>query len=315
MTRQPARLAVTAVCLAVLACSSSGGPGPDAAATVNALNGYVQQTLTAQALHPPSPSPAKPSAVPTATARPTDAPLPTALPTAMRPSLTPPPLPTATVAAEPARPNGSVYHAAYTTVAPVVDGNLGEWNALAFFADTPVYRPENWSGVTDNSASFSLAWDTTNLYLAAIVMDDVHVQTQHGALIFKGDSLEILLDADLGGDYDVTHLNADDFQLGLSPGALNGDQPEAYLWFPADRAGSATLPLAAQPDGQGYRLEAAIPWALFNLGPTGGNRYGFVLSASDDDTPGAAEQQSLVASVSTRKLVDPTSWGTLALDK
>jgi hypothetical protein len=214
-----------------------------------------------------------------------------------------------------ARPNGESYHAVYAPGAPTIDGQLGEWNPMPYTFDTPVYKPENWTGAADNSVSFNLAWNQQYLFLAAIVVDDVHVQTQHREMIYLGDSLEILLDADLAGDFATTRLNADDYQLGLSPGALNGDVPEAYLWFPASISGPAgTVQLAAQPDGQGYRLEAAIPWLVFGLTPAGNARYGFVLSASDNDTPGTAAQQSLISTVKTRKLLDPTSWGTLVLD-
>jgi len=297
--------------VAALACSASG-PGPDTVATVEALNAYVRQTLTAQTSLPPGPA--------TDTPAPTTGPLPfftaTPLPTSPEP---PSPAPAETEppsAATPqlARPNGDVYHAAYAPIAPVIDGRLDEWNAMPYQLGYVVYKPENLVDAADNSVSFSLAWNPQYLFLAAIVVDDVHVQTQHAEKIYLGDSLEILLDTDLTGDFTATYLDADDYQLGLSPGALNGDAPEAYLWYPASHAGTATVQLAAQPDGAGYRLEAAIPWAVFNFNPTGDARFGFVLSASDDDTPDTAEQQSMIATAGTRKLVDPTSWGTLALD-
>jgi hypothetical protein len=304
-----------ALLLPALACSDSG-PGPDTVATVNALKIYVEQTLTAETSLAPI--------GPTDTPEPTSGPLPfrtQPLPSSPEapspaPADTEPPADTAQPpSADLARPNGDIYHVAYAPTGPVIDGQLDDWNPMPYQFSTPVYKPEDWAGPSDTSVSFNLAWNPQYLFLAAIVVDDVHVQTQHAEMIYLGDSLEILLDTDLGGDFTATHLDADDYQLGLSPGALNGDTPEAYLWYPASRAGAATaVQLAAQPDGSGYRLEAAIPWALFNLTPAGNERYGFVLSASDDDTPDTAEQQKMIATVGTRKLVDPTSWGTLALD-
>ena len=162
---------------------------------------------------------------------------------------------------------------------------------------------------------FALGWDSGYLYLAANVTDDVHAQTQHGELIFRGDILEVLLDKDLAGDFDSTALSADDYQLGLSPGALSGDSPEAYLWFPAGKAGKpAGVVLAARQAGAGYSLEAAIPWSLFGLTPGGGLRLGFAVSGSDNDALGTADQQSMISSAPARKLADPTTWGTLVLD-
>jgi hypothetical protein len=143
------------------------------------------------------------------------------------------------------------------------------------------------------------------------------VQTQTGEAIFKGDSLEILLDADLGGDYSSQRLSADDFQLGLTPGEQKIGGPDAYLWFPSSQAGRpAGVAVAAHQDetGNGYYLEAAIPWSVFGLAPAAGNRFGFTLSSSDDDTPDSAEQQSMISTSPVRALANPTTWGTLVLD-
>jgi len=310
--------ATSALLLAALACANAGS-GPDAAATVEALNRIVQQTLAVQTRLPPGP-PATDTPAPTPRLLPSHTPTllpaspqqPSPAPTEPPPTATLPPEVTATALA---RPNGLIYHATHVLEAPAIDGLLYEWSPMPYSFSTPVYRPENWVDANDNSVGFSLAWNEQFLFLAAIVTDDMHVQTQHGEMIYRGDSLEILLDADLAGDYTTARLSADDYQLGLSPGTLNGDTPEAYLWYPASRSGAATtVQLAALPDGQGYRLEAAIPWALFDLAPAGGTRLGFALSASDDDTPDSAEQQSLISTTSTRRLLDPTSWGTLALD-
>ena len=316
--------------LAGLACATPG-TGPDAAATVEALNQQVAATLAAQTAVPtglpantplpttkvwpatvtapapasPVPPTPQPTPWPTFVAPPTSTPLPT-------PSL--PPTPSATPT-DVARSNGPLLRVAFAPVGPTIDGTLGEWNALPFYFDTPVYKHENWVGPADNSVSFSLVWNQRYLFLAALVTDDYHVQTQQREMMYQGDSLEILFDADLAGDFATQRLTSDDLQLGLSPGALNGDQPQAWLWFPASLSGAATtVALSAAPEGQGYRLEAAIPWALFNVTPAGNQRFGFVLSASDNDVAGTAEQQSLITSQTTRKLTDPTTWGTLVLD-
>jgi len=65
--------------------------------------------------------------------------------------------------------------------------------------------------------------------------------------------------------------------------------------------------------GEGYDLEAKIPWVVFGITPSEGAFYGYALSLSDNDLPGTATWQSMVSSVITRKLANPTSWGTLIL--
>ncbi|MBI4770974.1 MAG: LysM peptidoglycan-binding domain-containing protein, partial [Chloroflexi bacterium] len=170
-------------------------------------------------------------------------------------SVAPAPVATAAPPGAFTRPNGLPIHAAHRATPPQIDGDLGEWS-LSNSISQVVYRPENWAGPADQGVTFAVGWDGTYLYLAASVVDDVHVQTQHGELIYKGDSLELLLDADLGGDYWYSNLSADDYQVGLSPGALTGDRPEAYLWYPASRAGlPGGVLLAARPNGGGYQLE------------------------------------------------------------
>jgi hypothetical protein len=214
------------------------------------------------------------------------------------------------------RPNGLPYHAGYAGTAPTIDGQLTDWSTLPGLLVLATYKPDNWKGLNDCSVAFGIQWDTTYLYLAAKVTDDVHVQTQHKEYIYKGDSLEILLDTDLKGDFSITTLSPDDFQLGLSPGALSGDTPEAYLWFPTEYTRALTeVKVAAQPDGSGYRLEAAIPWSVLKVTPAAGTAYGFVLSASDNDTPGTAAQETLITTTAARKLTNPTTWGTLILDQ
>jgi hypothetical protein len=48
--------------------------------------------------------------------------------------------------------------------------------------------------------------------------------------------------------------------------------------------------------------------------PLAGGRYGFALSLSDNDVAGSSTFQSMVSSVDTRELTDPTTWGTLILE-
>jgi hypothetical protein len=102
----------------------------------------------------------------------------------------------------------------------------------------PVYGSENWSGEADLSAQYMLGWDEDALYLAARIFDDRYVQEAFEEDIYQGDSVEILLDTDVAGDFYLEALNGDDFQLGISPGNPSpGADPEAYLWYPAAEAG------------------------------------------------------------------------------
>lgn len=212
------------------------------------------------------------------------------------------------------RPNGLPVIADFFSAPPVIDGDLSEWDANQYGANQITYGAGAWTGGSDASATYSLGWDSANLYAAVRVTDDTFVQVASGRTMYKGDSAEILFDADLLGDFSGSTLSSDDFQLGFSPGNFNTVAPSAYRWFPASQEGSLSSAevMAARTDS-GYILEIRVPWAVFGTSPVSNRHYGFVLSISDDDSTGTAVQQSLVSSVGTRILTNPTSWGTLVL--
>ncbi len=209
-------------------------------------------------------------------------------------------------------------HAAHLNTPPAIDGNLSEWGTLANTANQAVYLPGNWTGASDASATYSLGWDANKLYLAAYVKDDVFVQTQSGSLLYLGDSLELIFDTQLGTDSGSTVQSSDDYQLGISPGGLttgNNPPPQSYRWYPGSLRGVPSgLSIASVKLSDGYAVEAAIPWSALGVTPSGGNTFGFAFSVSDNDAVGTAQQQTLVSSIGTRKLTNPTTWGVLLLD-
>lgn len=226
------------------------------------------------------------------------------------------PFPTAT----PTRPppttrSGANIEATYMENPPALDGNLGEWGLQDYPVRQVVYGAGARGGDDDLSATVMVGWDSANLYLGARVNDDRYVQEARGVNLFKGDSLEVLLDADLAGDFNAANLNADDYQLGISPGSpYPGESPEAYLWYPSSRQGSKPeVRIASRAREGGYDVEVAIPWSLFGLSPENGDAYGFAFSVSDNDQPGEQVQESMVSTISTRRLADPTTWGSLLL--
>jgi hypothetical protein len=200
---------------------------------------------------------------------------------------------------------------------PTLDGVWDEWTTPAYPATFVVHGRENWDGKDDLEGSFRLGWDQNNLYIAVKIIDDRYVQNASGKDLFLGDSIEILLDRDLLGDFNSTSLSDDDYQLGISPGNpdVNGTK-EAFLWFPSHIAGTRPdVKIAAVRSSGVTRVEAAIPWGTFGITPALDQRYGFALSISDNDTSGSQRQESMVSNVRDRKLTDPTTWGEMLLTK
>lgn len=254
---------------------------------------------------------------------------PTSTPQGLEPSSTPsntplPPTSTATNTVTPTRSYagpgmrpkfGMVGY--YFDAAPRIDGSLEDWTLDRYLIEQVVYGKDNHSGAADLSGRAMVGWDDKNLYLGIRVLDDKYVQNARGSNLFKGDSLDILLDTDVSSDFYFAELNKDDYQIGISPGSPSANENmEAYLWFPSASSGKLTqVAIAARARGDGYIVEAAIPWSVFNITPRSGQHFGFAYSISDNDNANQNIQQSMVSFVPIRILTDPTTWGDLTLVK
>lgn len=250
-----------------------------------------------------APTSVPPTAVPTYTSTPVASATPTAVPATPVPTLVP-------------RPGGA-YTAAWLNSAPVLDGVWDEWTTTKFPITAVTWNrtSTSWSGAADLEGSFRIGYDASYLYVAVKVLDDIYAQNADGEDIFQGDSIEILLDTNLTGDYYYNVLSPDDYQLGISPGKRNPDgEKEAYLWFPQSVAGTRTqVKIAAVRSDDSWRVEAAIPWSVFGVTPTSGSQFGFALSISDCDDGDGESQDTMVSTAPGRALTNPLTWGTLTL--
>ncbi len=206
------------------------------------------------------------------------------------------------------------------TSAPQIDGFLTEWEG--FPSVTSPYVVYSIPGLDDNdsaAAEWWLGWDADNLYVAATVSDDAHVQTQTGNTIFKGDSLSLQLDTNREGDFGP-QVSPDDFQIDLSPGDFLAVPPSAFRFQGTNDnqmvdAPGHNISLMARPTDSGYTLEAAIPWSNINMTPAAGLVIGAALNVNDNDKPGTAVQEVMKSHVATRQFRDPTTWGTLRISE
>lgn len=202
---------------------------------------------------------------------------------------------------------------------PTLDGDAAEWAGLPVYSSPyVVFTGDSWDGSDDLAASWQVSWDDANLYLIANVADDIHAQTQTGNLSFRGDSIELQIDADRAGDYGPA-ISPDDYQLSLSPGDFGSIAPSAFRFQGTaggemrDAVAPHAIAVAAVPSGAGYILEAAIPWRDLGLTPAAGLVIGLAVNVNDNDRPGAAVQEMMKSSAPNRRFADPTTWGTLTL--
>ena len=246
----------------------------------------------------------------------------------------PPPAPTKTTIsyAGPVVRSGPSVKVDQKTFTAVIDGDLSEWTApTQNVINYVVFGGTNWTDAMDSSGSLMAVWDTDYLYFGVTVKDDVYVQEGDKEKLYLGDSLEIVFDRYVSGDYYLQAMTGDDYQIGISPGrygietclVINGkvsaacapEPPQAYMWAPKASAGVKTaIKIGAKTTGSGYQMEFKIPWSLIGVTtPKSGDHYGFAISISDNDAVDKLLQQSMVSNVSTRFYANPTSWGDLYL--
>jgi hypothetical protein len=200
----------------------------------------------------------------------------------------------------------------------VIDGNLNEWAALTpVLAAYRTFEDESWDGSEDLTALWRVAWDDNNLYIAVSVADDIHAQNSVGSLIYRGDSVDVQLDANRAADLSDSWSN-DDYQITISPGNFNNLPPSVFRWTANNEGTLQNAPdhsiiMTAQQTGTGYVIEAALPWRDFNITPVVGLVLGAAFNVTDNDRVGTAVQEVLYSHVATRTLLSPNSWGTLTL--
>jgi hypothetical protein len=230
------------------------------------------------------------------------------------------PLPGGTAVATVAPPaDGGRVSAIRLANPPAIDGNLAEWD------DTPtyesayrVYSAPGWNGTDDVTAVWRLAWDDNNLYIAVVVTDDTHVQTQTGNLIFRGDSVDMQFETNRARG--SSRLGPSNYQITFSPGDFAMLPPSAFRFQGTaegqilDAPGGHRVTVAAQRTADGYTLEASVPWSDLNLTPAPGLVLGVALNVNDNDGPGTAVQEVMKSHVPNRTLTNPTTWGTLRLE-
>ncbi|MHB8807347.1 MAG: sugar-binding protein [Anaerolineaceae bacterium] len=209
--------------------------------------------------------------------------------------------------------------AKYLSKKPVLDGDWGDWkqSTVAYPAYYVVYGLKAWENDSDCEASFILGWDESFLYVGVKVKDDAYVQNATGEVLFRGDSIELLIDTDLAGDFYSESLNEDDFQIGIAPGkGSTSGTKEAYLWYPVSKKGSISdqIDITSTSTAGIYRVETRIPWSVLQVTPHAGMRLGFEFSVSDNDNPAENVQQTMVANIATHAFLNPTTWGEVILD-
>ena len=216
--------------------------------------------------------------------------------------------------------NGPLLSAAVLSDEVVIDGSLEDWHNAACTtlgeAGQINFQTGSWEGPDDLSGELCFYWDEESLYLSADVVDDRLEQRYTGTDLWHGDHVELWIDTQLQLDFDSERESEDDFQFGFSPGNFADVAPDVYLWTPTaprERYDSRIDYAAVQTD-KGYRLEVKLPASvLVGLRLEPEHAVGLSVAISDTDTPGSAEQETMLATAPGLRWGVPSTFNTLIL--
>lgn len=182
--------------------------------------------------------------------------------------------------------NVSFMAATRSSIPVVIDGSLTEWSdatAIQMGSEQQAANLQGWSGIDDLSAIGYMKWDSSNLYLALDVKDNVHAASlEADRNIQLGDSVQIAVDpariqgAGLAGWH----------EFGF---ALVNGSPVVYRYkgtFDKEPGIIYTIPCSIVRAGDMTRYEIAIPWSeLIPVRPglQSGDVMGISIAINDAD--------------------------------
>ena len=189
---------------------------------------------------------------------------------------------------------------------PVIDGKIDEWALYdKVQIANPTIKKENFTSIADCSGIIYTCWDDKNFYFAVQVTDDVYSQIYTGNQINNGDSVTLVFDTDLSGDFNIPFYNSDDSQMDFSAGNFSAIKPSSFIYFPSKTAKGIVVK-SSQPKG-GYIIEASVPWENFvRIAPKDLDVLGFTATIFDTDN-----QESTELAMSSSPQFDINNTGTL----
>ncbi|NQX60788.1 S-layer homology domain-containing protein [Paenibacillus qinlingensis] len=203
--------------------------------------------------------------------------------------------------------------------APVIDGTASEWadtdSAVLNQASQVRFTSSDWTGADDLSATGYVKHDETNLYFSVVVKDNVHAQTNTGSDIWRGDSLQLGIDAGRAVSSGQAG-NMSELIFALTA----GNQPAK--WRTTAPNGKSTgnqfsgeLAVQRNETNKTTTYEISLPWTeiLPNALTDVPERIGFSFLVNDDDGTGRRGWIEYMSGIGTSK--NPSLYGDLLLDQ
>jgi hypothetical protein len=193
----------------------------------------------------------------------------------------------------------------YTSTPIPIDGELngfvGDFGSATLTAANRVSGSDG----DDITANYHFAWDENNLYMTAYVQEPTPMLNSfQNSNIWKGDGIEMFTgpsDLELGGN-----LQFSDRQIIMSAGIVN--DTNYWMWFNTGRQPAITMKVGPAADGNGYVLDAAIPWQTLMIDPSIGREFLFDFGF-DDSEDGKNRKRQWEWNGTSKNNLDRGLWG------
>jgi endo-1,4-beta-D-glucanase Y len=188
-----------------------------------------------------------------------------------------------------------------TDIAPVIDGKVeGIWEEA--FVE-PINAAKSLygaiAGSNDLSGSAKFMWDNTNLYILAIVTDNIKTNDSQNS--YEDDAIEFYFD--ISNDKATTYgANDVQYSFGYNDGTVVGS-------LPSGRSVSG-ITYSSVSTANGYIVEASIPWTTLQGTPAKGQSIGIDFMINDDDDGSGRDKKLSWNAADDNAWQDPSLFGT-----
>ncbi len=186
----------------------------------------------------------------------------------------------------------------YTDVPPVIDGNV---DAVWANAELGTLDFEVWPPVQPDFAGtqWRVLYDENYLYVLAEVKDERRINDS-GTDWWEDDAVEIFIDGD--NSQNGTYDRVNDFQF-----AFRYNDPVVNIGtYSVNNTTGIEFVQYEWIDGNGYTIEARIPWSTIGITPIPGNYIGFEIEIDDDEDGGGREAQMSAFTISREAWQNPS---------
>ncbi|MDQ0111415.1 sugar-binding protein [Paenibacillus harenae] len=200
----------------------------------------------------------------------------------------------------------------YTAVPIPLDGEMNGFSTGSEGKATlTVENRVGGSGGDDITADYAFAWDEQHLYVTAHIKEPTPMMNNNpNSNVWKGDGVELFF-----GPSELEMIGPllyDDRQIIVSAGPGAGEEPNFWLWFNTGRQRPIQMFRKAAADGQGYILEAAIPWEAVRLQPESGREFLFDFGFNESED-GITRKRQYEWNGTNRNNLDRGLWGNAKL--